>query len=143
VKTPKLHFVDPGVAAFLLSITDKRQLESHPLRGALFESFVVSELLKQRFNRGQSDNLYFLRDSKGLEVDVVLDFGREIEQVEIKTGKTLNEEFFGPLRKLAALHGGVRQSYLVYGGDETQRREGIQVISWKDLGRLPMLSDRP
>jgi len=136
VKAPKLYFVDPGVAAFLLSVTEKTQLESHPLKGALFESFVVSELLKQRFNRGKGDNLYFFRDSKGLEVDVVLDFGREIEQVEIKSGKTLNAEFFSPLRKLAALHGGVRESSLVYGGGETFRREAAQVLSWKDIGRL-------
>jgi len=136
VKAPKLYFVDPGVASFLLSITEKTQLESHPLKGALFESFVVSELLKQRFNRGENDNLYFFRDSKGLEVDVVLDLGREIEQVEIKSGKTLNAEFFSPLRKLAALHGGVRKSYLVYGGDETLRRQAVQVLSWRDIGRL-------
>jgi predicted AAA+ superfamily ATPase len=136
VKAPKLYFLDSGVAAFLLSVTEKAQLESHPLKGALFESFVASELLKQRFNLGKSDNLYFFRESKGLEVDVVLDFGREIEQVEIKSGKTLNAEFFAPLRKLAALHGGVRESYLVYGGDETLRREAVQVLSWKDIGRL-------
>jgi predicted AAA+ superfamily ATPase len=143
VKAPKLYFVDSGVAAFLLSITEKTQLQSHPLRGALFESFVVSELLKQRFNRGKNENLYFFRDSKGLEIDVVLDFGREIEQVEIKSGKTVNAEFLTPLRKLAALHGGVRESYLVYGGDETFRRETVQVLSWKDIGRLAILSDNP
>jgi len=136
VKAPKLYFLDPGVAAYLLSIRERTQLESHPLKGALFESFVVSELLKQRFNRGQSDNLYFFRDSKGLEVDVVLDFGQAIEQVEIKSGKTLNAEFFAPLKKLAALHGSVRKSYLVYGGGETLRREAVQVIGWRDVGRL-------
>ena len=136
VKTPKLYFLDTGVAAFLLSITGKTQLESHPLKGGLFESWVVSELLKRRFNRGQNDNLYYFRDSKGLEVDVVLDFGQEIEQVEIKSGKTLNPEFFTPLRKLAALHGGVRESYLVYGGSETSRREGTRVVGWKDIARL-------
>jgi len=67
---------------------------------------------------------------------VVLDFGQEIEQVEIKSGKTLNPEFFTPLRKLAALHGGIRESYLVYGGSETFRREGVRVVSWRDIARL-------
>jgi predicted AAA+ superfamily ATPase len=124
------------VAAFLLSIAEKAQLESHPLKGALFESFVVSELLKRRFNRGQNDNLYFFRDSKGLEVDVVLDFGQAIEQVEIKSGKTLNQEFFTPLRKLAGLHGGVRESYLIYGGGESFRRESVRVVGWRAVARL-------
>lgn len=136
IKAPKLYFLDTGVAAFLLSITGKTQLESHPLKGALFESFVISELLKRRFNRGQTDNLYFFRDSKGLEIDVVLDFGRELELYEIKSGKTLNPELFSPLRKLAALHGGVRVSYLIYGGSETFRREGVRVVGWRDLAGL-------
>jgi len=136
VKMPKLYFLDTGVAAILLSITEKTQLESHPLKGALFESFVVSELLKQRFNRGQHDNLYYFRDSKGLEIDVILDFGQELEQVEIKSGMTLNAEFFTPLRKFAALLSSVRESYLIYGGSETLRREGIQVVGWRDIALL-------
>jgi predicted AAA+ superfamily ATPase len=136
VKTPKLYFLDTGVAAFLLSISDKAQLQGHPLKGALFESFVVSELLKGRFNRGQSDNLFFFRDSKGLEVDVVLDYGQEIEQIEIKSAATLASDFFAPLRKLSALHGRVRKSWLVYGGAESLRREGVQVLGWRDVSRL-------
>jgi predicted AAA+ superfamily ATPase len=136
VKTPKLYFLDTGVAVFLLSIGDKTQLQGHPLKGALFESFVVSELLKGRFNRGQSDNLFFFRDSKGLEVDVVLDYGQEIEQVEIKSAATLASDFFAPLRKLSSLHGQVRKSWLVYGGRDSMRREGVQVLGWRDVGRL-------
>lgn len=136
VKTPKLYFLDTGVAAFLLSISDKTQLQGHPLKGALFESFVVSELLKGRFNRGQSDNLFFFRDSKGLEVDVVLDYGQEIEQIEIKSAATMASDFFAPLRKLSSLHGRVRKSWLVYGGGESFRREGVQVLSWRELGKL-------
>ncbi|MBN1836618.1 MAG: DUF4143 domain-containing protein, partial [Spirochaetales bacterium] len=136
VKAPKLHFLDTGVAAFLLSITEKTQLQSHPLKGALFESFVVSELLKRRFNRGQADNLYFFRDSKGLEVDMVLDFGQEVEQVEIKAGKTLSADSLAPLLKFRQLHGGVRQSYVVYGGSQTLRREGVRVVGWRGVGSL-------
>jgi predicted AAA+ superfamily ATPase len=136
VKSPKLYLLDTGVAAFLLSVSERSQLASHPLKGALFESFVVSELLKQRFNRGQTDNLYFFRDSKGLEIDILLDFGLEVEQVEIKAGKTLSPGFFTPLRRFKELHGGVRRSYLVYGGNQTQRRDDVRVVSWRDVGSL-------
>jgi predicted AAA+ superfamily ATPase len=136
VKAPKLYLLDTGMAAFLLSVTDASQLESHPLRGALFESFVVSELLKRRFNRGRIDNLYFFRDSKGLEIDVLLDYGQEVEQLEIESGKTVSTELLAPLRKFARLHGHVRESYLVYGGTETYRREGVSVVGWRDAGSL-------
>jgi predicted AAA+ superfamily ATPase len=81
--------------------------------------------------------LYFFRDSKGLEVDVVLDYGQEIEQLEIKSAVTLASDFFAPLRKLASLHGRVRKSWLVYGGRGSMRREGVQVLGWRDVGRLP------
>jgi hypothetical protein len=74
--------------------------------------------------------------SKGLEVDLVLDFGREVELVGIKSGKTLNADFFAALEKLAGLHGGVRVSYLVYGGRETLRQQGVEVLSWMDVGGL-------
>ena len=134
VKAPKLYFLDSGLAAFLLSINEDKQLESHPLRGAIFESYVVAELLKIRFNRGKPDNQFFFRDNRGREVDVILDYGMESEAVEIKSGKTVNPDFFGALKYFADLHGGVRKSYLVYGGTEDYRRKEVEVVSWRNLG---------
>ncbi len=134
VKAPKLYFLDSGLAAFLLSINEDKQLESHPLRGAIFESYVVAELLKIRFNRGKPDNQFFFRDNRGREVDVILDYGMEIEAVEIKSGKTVNPDFFGALKYFADWHGGVRKSYLVYGGTEDYRRKEVEVVSWRNLG---------
>ena len=136
VKAPKLYFLDTGLAAFLLSITDPRHLESHPLKGSLFESLVVSELLKLRLNRGKPDNLFFYRDEKGMEIDVLLDHGQEIELLEVKLARTLDSGFFKPLKALAARHGRVRNSYLVYGGDETRLQEGCRVTGWRDLDGL-------
>ena len=134
VKAPKLYFLDSGLAAFLLSINEDKQLESHPLRGAIFESYVVAELLKIRFNRGKPDNQFFFRDNRGREVDVILDYGMESEAVEIKSGKTVNPDFFGALKYFADLHGGIRKSYLVYGGTEDYRRKEVEVVSWRNLG---------
>lgn len=68
IKAPKLYFYDTGLAAFLLGIQQQEHVAAHPLRGALFENLVVSELLKKRFNQGKTDNLYYLRDSKGLKL---------------------------------------------------------------------------
>ena len=75
---PKLYFIDTGLAAFLLGILNVAHVFAHPLRGALFENMIVSEFLKKKFNQGKTDNLYFLRDSKGREVDILLDFGTQM-----------------------------------------------------------------
>ena len=73
VKTPKLYFLDAGLAAWLMGIRDAKTLETHASRGALFETWVVSELYKQKMNAGQSPDLYFWRDSLGNEVDLIIE----------------------------------------------------------------------
>ena len=83
VKTPKLYFCDTGLACWLLGGQTPAQIALHPLRGALFENWVVSELLKGRFNRGLPSNLFFWRDSTGNEVDVLLEQGDRITPGEI------------------------------------------------------------
>ena len=59
VKTPKLYFLDVGLMAWLLGIRDSDTIDTHASRGALFETYVVSELIKRQFNQGQSSYLYF------------------------------------------------------------------------------------
>lgn len=131
VKSPKLYFLDTGLACFLLGIQSEEHLPTHPLRGALFETFVVSELLKSRFNRGKTDNLYYFRDNKGNEVDLVLDQGIAQRIVEIKAGQTITSSFFKGLQYFAKLSGEVEKSFLVYGGKETRTQEGIEVVGWE------------
>jgi len=81
VKSPKLYFMDTGLVCYLLGITNPVQLATHPLRGAIFETFVVTELLKQSFNRVRRPNIYFFRDNTGHEIDV-LDF-RSLTNLEV------------------------------------------------------------
>ena len=131
VKSPKLYFLDTGLACFLLGIQNEEHLSAHPLRGALFETFVVSELLKSRLNQGKTDNLYYFRDNKGNEVDLVLDQGIAQRIVEIKAGQTITSSFFKGLQYFAKLSGEVEKSFLVYGGKETRTQEGIEVIGWE------------
>jgi predicted AAA+ superfamily ATPase len=133
IKSPKLYFLDTGLASFLLGIENERQMETHPSRGALFESLVVSEVLKQRFNEGQTDNLYFFRDRIGNEVDLVCDFGKTVDLVEVKSGQTVASDFFKGIRYFQKLSADVRHSNVVYGGDESYTRENTRVISWRDL----------
>ncbi|MCK4803255.1 MAG: ATP-binding protein [Spirochaetes bacterium] len=136
IKAPKLYFIDSGMVAFLLDIQNETQLKTHPLKGALFETFVVSELLKKRFNRSKIDNLYYFRDSKGNEVDVILDHGNFINQVEIKSGQTISSDFFKGLDYFIKISQQVKHSYLIYGGNESRIQQGVNIRGWKSIGEL-------
>lgn len=136
VKSPKLYFLDTGLASFLLDIQNETQLKTHPLKGHLFESFVVSELLKSRFNVGKTDNLYYFRDNIGNEVDLVCNDGHKVNQMEIKSGQTISSDFFKGLNYFSALNNNISHSYLIYGGMESYVRHGVNITSWRDIGNI-------
>lgn len=136
IKTPKLYFLDTGLAAYLLGIGRIDHVFAHPLRGALFENLVVSDLLKKRYNLGQTDNLYFLRNRKGNEVDVLLDYGIRLDLVEIKTGSTITSDYFKGLDYYRKLYEETGTCYLIYGGDQKRTQEGVSVIPWEGLPDL-------
>ncbi|RJP78479.1 MAG: ATP-binding protein [Desulfobacteraceae bacterium] len=133
IKAPKLYFLDTGLACFLLNIVNQDQLSSHPLKGALFETFVMTEILKKRFNSGKTDHLYFFRDNSGNEVDLICDYGEEVKAIEIKSGQTVAEDFFKGLLYFAKLHGKELESHIIYGGNQTYKRNQVKVVGWKDL----------
>lgn len=138
VKSPKLYFLDTGLAAFLLEIQNETQIATHPLKGMLFESFIVSEFLKRRFNAGKTDNFYFFRDNIGNEIDLIADHGLGMNAFEIKSGQTVNRSFFKGLSYLSRLTDDVRQSYLLYGGNKNMVRQNIHVVSWRDISDIPV-----
>ena len=137
VKTPKLYFHDTGLAAYLMGIQDAAHLSIHPARGALFENLVISEFLKQRFNQGLPSNLYFWRNNTGDEVDLLIEQGDLLTPVEIKSGQTFNADFVTGLTKWMRYAGpAALPAQLVYGGDDTMARQGVQVRSWRNLQGL-------
>ncbi len=134
VKTPKLYFLDTGLASWLLGIRNSEQLATHAQRGALFETWVISELLKARYNAGETSNLYFWRDRSGHEVDLLIDQGTHLSPLEIKSGQTINRDYFKGLdywRKLAGKTAG--KAWLVYGGDTPQTRSDVTVLPWFEI----------
>lgn len=134
VKTPKLYFHDTGLAAWLLGIESPAQITSHPLRGALFETWVVADYLKKRLNTARPSNLSFWRDRSGHEVDLLVEQGGHLEAIEIKSGATPGKDASRGLdqwRELAGTQAG--QSILVYGGNEEQTRTHYQLIPWYAL----------
>jgi hypothetical protein len=138
IKSPKLHFIDTGLAARLLGIENYRQIETHPLRGALFESYVVSEFLKSRLNEGREPNLFFWRDNHGVEIDLVVEDGGGIDFYEIKSGKTIPGDFQRNLALLRERAGNLAgRSGIIYGGDESFSFKGFEIRSWRNLAELP------
>ena len=132
VKTPKLYFLDAGLAAWLMGIRNAQTLETHAARGALFETWVVSELYKQRLNAGQPLDLYFWRDSSGNEVDVLIENATGLQALEIKSGSTFASDWTSGLRKWQKLaQDEALTPSLVYGGDQSHAREDLQVWSWR------------
>jgi uncharacterized protein len=137
IKSPKLYFLDTGLLCWLLGIQEPGQLEAHPLRGAVFETFVISELRKAFLNRGEPPMFYFWRDSNGNEVDLLIESGGGLIPIEIKSGQTLNRDFFTGLERWNALAGSLaRNPTLIYGGDEVQQRRGIRVLGWRQVGSV-------
>lgn len=128
VKMQKLYFYDVGLASALLGIQNPNQLDLHPFKGSLFENMVLVELLKQRLNKGESNNLYFWRDSKGNEIDVIIDNFDALIPVEIKSGKTITKEYFKGLKYWNTMTG-FSEGKIVYAGKEYQKRSnGFEVI---------------
>ena len=140
IKSPKLYFYDTGLAAWLLGINDAKQMSIHAMRGALFENLMISELLKGRFNKALASNLYFWRDNTGNEIDVLIEKTGTLIPVEIKSGQTVTKDYFTGLKKwLTIADATTGSSYVIYGGNEGQKRLGIEVLPWRDIAKL---SDR-
>lgn len=135
VKAPKLYFLDTGLVCRLLGVTDAAQIFTHPLKGALFETFIFNELLKKQFNQiDVREDIYFFRENKGLEIDFIFERSLgKLMQIEIKSGQTVSSKFFKNLNTFAAISDEVEDSVLIYGGEESYERQGIRVTSWKDL----------
>jgi len=138
VKAPKLYFTDTGLAAWLLGIQSPEMIDAHPLRGALFENWVIMEAVKHRAHRGDMRPLYFWRDNIGTEVDLLLEDGTSLTGVEIKSGQTLASDMVRSLqawqRHTAA--GGARPVALIYGGAGGFQRWGVQVVGWRELATI-------
>lgn len=143
IKSPKLYFFDVGLAAFLLGIENAKQMSRDPLRGNLFENMVIAEAIKWRYHRGKRSNLFFYRDAKGNEVDLLLVNGSDIFPIEIKAGMTITRDYFKGLTHFAKAipEQRPREGGLVYGGEQAQQRTGISIVSYRDLKSLFDLSE--
>lgn len=136
-KSSKLYFHDVGFASYLLGISDPQHVMSHPMRGLLFENFIVTEFIKNRYNSIRDQNIYFYRDHAGNEVDLILDYGAELYSVEVKSAATFNYDFLKGLEFYKELSKEKNtKRFLVYAGDRSYATNDVQVYSYKDLKKL-------
>lgn len=137
VKRPKLYFYDTGLACNLLRIKSKEDLDIHFARGNLFENFILNELLKNRWNKGEHSDLYFWRDKHGKEIDCILEKSNELLAIEIKAGKTYRIDFFKNLDYWRKISGKKAEStYVIYAGDESDKHAKGTLLSWKTLKEI-------
>lgn len=138
IKTPKLYFCDAGLTAWLLGVRKPEHLTSHPQRGAIFENWVMTELLKAQTNRSLKPSLHFLRDKQGHEIDALVETGpTELQAIEVKSGETIASDFFDGLSYWSdKLPGRDLTSWLVHGGTARQDRSQATVLPWRDLAPL-------
>jgi len=137
IKSPKLYFYDTGILCFLLSIKNAEELVNHSMRGAIMENWVASEIVKSRFNLHQQNDLAFWRDSKGNEVDFIVERKGKLLPIEVKSGQTVNADYFKGLkywRDLAGEDAGA--SAVLFAGDTSQSRSNIDVYGWRDMDKF-------
>ena len=136
VKMPKLHFYDTGLVCWLLGIRKPEELRSHPLRGPIFETWVVSEIAKHRINRGETRGLAFYRDRSGAEVDLVIEHPSRVTLVEAKSSETASSNLFDRARRVKrhfAKSSLPCDVVVAYGGDQLQQRTDGNLLPWDKL----------
>lgn len=137
VKTPKLYFYDTGLLCHLLGINKAKDFNLHFAKGALFENFVIVEYIKESRNKGDNTSPYFWRDNTGNEIDLLEEIGQELKIIEIKSGKTIRDDFFKGLNYFDKIQSNYTISkYLVYGGNAQRKQFGTQVLPWNNLVKL-------
>lgn len=133
-KSSKLYFYDVGLACYLLGITSPQHIMSHPMRGLIFENFIVSEFLKNRYNQVKNNNLYFFRDHVGNEVDIILDYGNFLCSIEIKSSMTFHYDFLKGLSYYKKISDKKNtQQFLIYTGDDSYQTNNVKIYSYKDI----------
>ncbi|MDD4309596.1 MAG: DUF4143 domain-containing protein, partial [Candidatus Cloacimonetes bacterium] len=133
VKSPKVYFIDTGLICHLLGIQDSETLANHPLRGEIFEAYVVSEVLKHYQNKGMNPGLYFLKERTGLELDLIVDHGINQTIMEIKSGTTLHQSWLSGLSSAQRANADFKMAMLVYNGKESYPLNGIKVTSATEI----------
>lgn len=136
-KSPKLYFCDTGLACHLLDIESPEQLSRDKMRGHLFENLIVMEALKQRYNKGKESNIFFFRDAKGNEIDLLIREAGELKAIEIKSSQTYAPSFEDVLKKTGSLlTTPVSKRAVVYAGNMENAAADIALLNYRNFCSL-------
>lgn len=132
---PKLYFYDTGLCCSLLELETESHVNTHPLRGALFENLIILELLKTRFNNGQRSNLFYWRDRTGNEIDVLLDQSSQVVPIEIKTAATFTSDYIKGINYWRKINPNTKNAFVVFTG-KTASLDKISILNWKEIASI-------
>ena len=139
IKSPKLYFYDTGLACYLLGLKKQGDIKIHFAKGALFENYVITEHLKNSWNRGDAVSNYFWRDSSGNEIDLINEIGDKIKIVEIKSGKTVKQDFFKGLTYFEKIATNYQiEKFIIYGGQDSRKQFNTRVLPWTEINKLSL-----
>jgi predicted AAA+ superfamily ATPase len=134
IKSPKIYFYDTGLLCFLLGIENENHLQTHPLRGAIFENMVVLEFLKNRFNAGKLSNLYFYRDKSQREIDIVQEFADTFKAYEIKSASAFHPDFMHNLNYLKdLLNEKLTSTQVIYDGEIELKSSKNGIVNFRNI----------
>ncbi|TVR39771.1 MAG: ATP-binding protein [Planctomycetota bacterium] len=138
VKSPKLYFTDPALAVSLLGIREVGQVPTHPLRGNLFENWVLCELRRTWCNAGEKPPMWFWRDQRGTEIDCIIEQDGALMPIEIKSGQTVAKDWFKSLQLWQGYAGAQSgPAHLIYGGDTAlSGPQQVTISPWHETGTL-------
>ncbi|MBR1965476.1 MAG: ATP-binding protein [Lentisphaeria bacterium] len=135
-KSAKLYFTEVGLAAYLLELENPGMVARDPLMGNLFENMVIVEALKARYNVGKDANLYFFRDSHGMEIDLLQSSGRKLYPFEIKAARTYSSDFAKNIKKFSQINDKTADGCVIYSGEQEQKVEDIELINFVNTGKI-------
>ena len=137
VKTNKLYFCDTGLACSLLEIESEKSLNTHYLRGNLFENFIISEIYKIFFNADENPRLFFWRNKSGKEVDCLISQGEKLTPIEIKMNRTFNYKFFDNLKYFNEISKiDPKNSFVIYAGENDWKTKNGNLLNWQNLNKI-------
>ncbi len=133
-KRSKLYFYDTAIVSHLLQIESPEHLAIHASRGAIFEGFVITEVIKSFYAQAKRAPIYYWREHAGLEIDLLIEKSNQLVAIEAKSGMTINMEQLSGLQRLQkTIVDCPLLSLLVYGGDMTRKINQIDILSWKNF----------
>ncbi|HWY12786.1 MAG TPA: DUF4143 domain-containing protein, partial [Bacteroidia bacterium] len=138
VKTPKLYFIDTGLACSLLDIKQTQELSKSHFRGSLFENYILMELLKKKYNEGSNSSIYYWRDNKGIEIDVLIDNGKKLLPIEIKSAQTFQDSYLKSIQQWNGFSKNKGGLLLYDGKQEFINSNKVKIQNWRHADHIKL-----